>query len=344
MLIMEFKQLLSPKRVFCDKKTHTDSFGKFYAEPFESGYGHTLGNSLRRVLLSSIQGAAPISVRFEGIKHEYQTIPGVKEEISEIILNLKMMNIQLAGSVGVTTIYLDEKGPKNVTAGDFEIPESIYILNPDQHIATLMEDAHLQIEVNVALGRGYVPASEVKTEEQEEDIGLILIDAAYSPVRKVNYWVEEARVGQRTDYDRLIVEVTTNGTVKPEEALSYAGKILKDHLELFITIEDDQKQIQAFEEEKEEISPLAELQAKLDKSIEELELSVRSFNCLEAAGIKTIRDLVQKTEAEMLKYRNFGRKSLSEIKNILKEMGLSFNMKLDERGLPVSLIEDKYRT
>ncbi len=339
---MEFKPLLTPKRVFCDKKTHSDCFGRFYAEPFERGFGHTLGNSLRRVLLSSIRGAAVVSARFEGVKHEFSTIPGVKEEIPEIILNLKSMDIKLTGSSGATSIYLNEKGPKVVTAGDFEIPpDTVYILNPDQHIATLMDDGHLQMEVNIAQGRGYVPANEVKVEENE--IGLILIDALYSPIRHVNYWVEDARVGQRTDYDRLVIEITTNGTVKPEEALSYAGQIVKDHLDMFITIEDDQKQIEAFEEKKEEVSPLAEMQAKLDKSIEELELSVRSFNCLEAAGIKTIRDLVQKTEAEMLKYRNFGRKSLSEIKNILKEMSLSFNMKLDERGLPITFSDDKIK-
>lgn len=336
---MEFKRLLTPKRVFCDKKTHDEYFGRFYAEPFERGFGHTLGNSLRRILLSSIKGAAVVSARFEGVKHEFSTVPGVKEEIAEIILNLKRMDVKLLGPVGSTTIYLNEKGPKTVTAGDFEIPpDTIFILNPDQHIATLMEGAQLQMEVNIAQGRGYVPTSEMKSDD--DDIGLILIDACFSPIRHVNYWVEAARVGQHTDYDRLVIEITTNGTVKPEEALSYSGQILKDHLDMFISIENDQKQIETFEEKKEEISPLAELQAKLDKSIEELELSVRSFNCLEAAGIKTIRDLVQKTEAEMLKYRNFGRKSLSEIKNILREMGLSFNMRLDEKGLPVSFTDN----
>lgn len=339
---MDFKPLISPKRVFCDKKTHSDFFGRFYAEPFERGFGHTIGNSLRRLLLSSIRGASVISARFQDVEHEFSTIPGVKEEIPEIVLNLKGMNIKLLSAVNNTTIYIDEKGPKVVTAGDFEIPpDTVMILNPEQPIATLMEGAHLEMEVNISQGRGYIPASEMKTED--DDIGLILIDAAYSPVRHVNYWVEAARVGQRTDYDRLVIEITTNGTVKPEEALSYAGSILKQHLDMFITVEDEQRQVEEFEEKKEEVSPLAELQAKLDKSIEELELSVRSFNCLEAAGIKTIRDLVQKTEAEMLKYKNFGRKSLSEIKNILKEMSLSFNMKLDERGLPVSLTEDKFK-
>ncbi|MFH0793935.1 MAG: DNA-directed RNA polymerase subunit alpha [bacterium] len=335
---MEFKPLIMPRGLKVEKETLSDSFGRFVAEPFERGYGHTIGNSLRRILLSSIQGAAVISIRIEGIDHEFTSVHGVKEDISDIILNLKSLRVKLSGTRGNTTIYLDASGPKEVTAGDFELNQNIEILNPEQHIATLSKGAKLRMEVNIGLGRGYVSAAEHK--EPEGAIGLIPVDAVYSPVRNVRYHVSEARVGQRTDYDRVTVEITTNGTVKPEEAISYAAKILKDHLALFIRIEDERPTVAEAEEAVAEVSPKATIMEKLDKSIEELELSVRSYNCLEAAGIKTIRDLVQKTESEMLKYRNFGRKSLSEIKNILKDMGLSFNMKLDEEGMPVAMEEE----
>jgi len=337
---MDFKPLIMPRRLYCDKEGLTDCFGRFFAEPFERGFGVTIGNSLRRILLSSIQGAAPVALRIEGIKHEFSVKEGVKEDISDIMLNLKLLNIKLdAGARGATTIYLDTKGPKKVTAGHFETNSHVTILNPDQPIATLTKGGGLKMEVHISSGRGYVP-SPARGNEPEE-IGLIPMDASFSPVRNVKYFVENARVGQQTDYDRLIMEVVTNGTVRPDEAVSYAAKILRDHLALFIRAEDEVAQVQEVEEKPEEVSPLAQIEEKLDKSIEELELSVRSYNCLEAAGIKTIRDLVQKTEQEMLKYRNFGRKSLSEIKNILAEMGLSFNMKLDERGLPVPLEEQK---
>jgi DNA-directed RNA polymerase subunit alpha len=336
---MEFKPLIMPRRLYCDKETLTDTFGRFSAEPFERGFGVTIGNSLRRILLSSIQGAAPTTLRIDDVKHEFSTKDGVKEDISDIMLNLKLLNLKLdAGARGATTIYLDVSGAKKVTAADFETNSHVTILNPDQPIATLSKGASLKLEVEIRSGRGYVPATEFKIDDNE--IGLIPLDAAFSPVRNVSYVVEAARVGQRTDYDRLILSVTTNGAVRPEEAVSYSAKILRDHLTMFIRAEDEALQVQEAEEESEQVSPLALLEEKLDKSIEELELSVRSYNCLEAAGIKTIRDLVQKTEQEMLKYRNFGRKSLSEIKSILGEMGLSFNMKIDERGLPV-LMEDK---
>jgi DNA-directed RNA polymerase subunit alpha len=342
---MELKQLLMPKKLFCESSTLTDTYGKFFAEPFEQGYGTTLGNSLRRVLLSSLQGAAIVFVRFDSVKHELSTIEGVKEDVPDIILNLKSINFKMVGGVGSSTVYLDAKGPKKVTAGDFELNNHVQILNPDVHIATLSRGARLKLEAQIALGRGYVPASQMEEERQkeevEEEIGLILVDAAFSPIRNVKYHVQNARVGQRTDYDRLVMEVWTNGSVKPEEAISYGARILRDQLELFITVEEDKKAVAVAEEEGKAVSPVAEMEEKLSKSIEELELSVRSFNCLEAAGIKTIRDLVQKTEQEMLKYRNFGRKSLSEIKNILKDMGLSFSMKLDERGLPIMIPEEK---
>ena len=335
---MDFKPLIMPRRLYCENESLTDCFGRFFAEPFERGFGVTIGNSLRRIMLSSIQGAAPVSMRIEGTKHEFSAKEGIKEDVSDIALNLKAMNIKLdAGARGATTIYLDVTGPKKITAAHFDANSHVEILNPDQLIATLAKGASLKMEVNIVSGRGYVPAAE--TQNEPEEIGLINLDASFSPVRNVKYYVENARVGQQTDYDRLITEVTTNGAVRPDEAISYASKILRDHLSLFIRVEDDLAQVQEALEEAEEASPLAQIEEKLDKSIEELELSVRSYNCLEAAGIKTMRDLVQKTEQEMLKYRNFGRKSLSEIKNILGEMGLRFNMKLDERGIPI-LTED----
>jgi len=336
---MELKPLVSPRCLVCERETLTGEYGKFYAEPFERGYGRTIGNSLRRILLSSIQGAAVISYRIEGVKHEFTFVSGVKEDVTDITLNLKSLVVKLTDA-SEGTLYLDAKGPMVVRAGDFQTEPQVSVLNPDQHIATLAEGATLRMEVAVRQGRGYQPAQ--RDGSEEEPIGLIPVDANFSPVRNVRYSVENARVGQETEYDRLILEVWTNGSVTPEEAVSYAARILKDYMDLFITIEDQTRQIQELAEEEEEVSPTAALQEKLDKSIEELELSVRSYNCLEAAGIKTIRDLVQKTESDMLKYRNFGRKSLNEIKTILKDMGLSFSTKIDlTTGLPVNMPEER---
>jgi DNA-directed RNA polymerase subunit alpha len=332
---MEFKRLVVPNRLYCDQDTLTENYGKFYAEPFETGYGNTLGNSIRRVLLSSIQGAAAISLRIEGAPHAYSNIEGMKEDIQELILNLKSVQFKMMGTKGITSVFIDVKGPKEVTANDFELNENVEILNPDQYLMTLSRASSIRMEIVVCQGRGYVPAKKHHTYEEEE-IGLIPLDAVFSPIMNVKYKVENARLGERTDYDRLVIEIWTNGSIRPEEAISYAGLILRDHLSIFIRIEEEQKQVEEYMEEEEAITPIMELEEKLDKSIEELELSVRSFNCLEAAGIKTIRDLIQKSESDMLKYRNFGRKSLNEIKIILKEMGLSFNMKLDDRGLPIN--------
>jgi DNA-directed RNA polymerase subunit alpha len=334
---MELKPLVSPSTLVVDRESLTNEYGRFFAEPFERGYGRTIGNSLRRILLSSIQGAAVTSYRIEGIKHEFSYLPGVKEDITDITLNLKSLVVRLADS-SEGTLYLEAEGPMVVRAGNFQTEPQVQILNPDQHIATLAEGAALRMEVTVRQGRGYRAAQ--RDGAEEEPLGLIAVDANFSPVRNVRYAVENARVGQETEYDRLILEVWTNGSVSPEEAVSYAAKILKDYMDLFITIEEQARQVQELAEEEEEVSPTAEMQGKLDKSIEELELSVRSYNCLEAAGIKTIRDLVQKSESEMLKYRNFGRKSLNEIKSILKDMGLSFSMHIDlETGLPKEAIE-----
>lgn len=338
---LELKPLIRPSRLQPDPVTLSETFGRFSAEPFERGFGNTIGNSLRRILLSSIQGAAATSVRFEGIRHEFMGIPGAREDVNDVILNLKQVVFKMDGVHGRATIFLDKKGPGPVTAGDFEIPDHVQVLNQDQVIANLTTDGHLRMEVLVAQGRGYQPAI-YGTMEDEDDIGIIPIDAVFSPVRQVSYKVSDARVGQRTDYDRLLIEVTTNGSVRPEEAISFASKILRDHLDLFIRAEDQQASaVSGAEAEGVEGAADSDIQRLLDKSIEELELSVRSFNCLEAASIKTIRDLVQKSESEMLKYRNFGRKSLSEIKAILKEMGLGFNMELDERGLPIASRDEK---
>lgn len=334
---MDFKPLKMPRELVADRESLTPSFGRFVAEPFERGFGTTVGNSLRRILLSSIQGAAITSLRIEGKNHEFDTIEGVKEDILDIMLNLKSLNIRMSGAKGESTIFLDVHGARAVKASDFELNSSIEILNPDQHIATLSSGASLRMECVVQMGRGYVNAAQMKEAAGGDTFGTIFVDAVFSPILNVKYNVEAARVQQRTDYDRLILEVMTNGTVDPEEAVSYAAKVLRDHLNLFISREDTAAEIAASEEEQAAADATSAIEEKLDKSIEELELSVRSFNCLEAAGIKTIRDLVQKTESEMLKYRNFGRKSLTEIKNILKDMGLRFGMEIDkETGLPVT--------
>ncbi|MCX7019907.1 MAG: DNA-directed RNA polymerase subunit alpha [bacterium] len=345
---MDFKPLKMPRELVPDKETLTSSYGRFIAEPFERGFGTTIGNSLRRILLSSIQGAAITWVRIAGKTHEFDTIDGVKEDILDIILNLKSLNIKFAGMrTGETMIRLDVKAPAKeirvVTAADFETNGAMEILNPDQHIATLAAGASLQMECCAQLGRGYVSAPQLKEQcATPMPFGTIFVDAVFTPITNVIFSVEAARVQQRTDYDRLIIEAYTDGTVKPEEAISYAAKVLRDHLNIFISMKDRAAELAAQEEEQQAASATASLEEKLEKSIEELELSVRSYNCLEAAGIKTIRDLIQKTESEMLKYRNFGRKSLTEIKNILKDMGLRFGMTIDkETGLPAASNSDK---
>ncbi len=343
---MEFKPLIKGCEVKVDEESLSPTFGRFIAGPFERGFGTTIGNSLRRILLSSIPGAAIVAVNIPGKPHEFDVIEGVKEDILDILLNLKNIRLKTLRSKGEAVLRLDvsgprseSSGPKIVTAGDFEPNADVEIVNPEQPIATLSKNAQLQMECYVRVGRGYVGSQELKQEYPElAKFGTIVLDAAFSPIINVRYVVEATRYARRTDYDRLILEITTNGTVKPEDALSCAAKLLKDHMSYFISSEDEAAERAAEEEEKEIEEAIRELQEKLDKSIEELELSVRSYNCLEHAGIKTIRDLIQKTESEMLKYRNFGRKSLNEIKSILKEMGLRFNMEIDpETGLPVGI-------
>jgi DNA-directed RNA polymerase subunit alpha len=316
-----WKELIRPKRLEVEKESLTPYYGKYVAEPLERGFGITIGNSLRRILLSSLQGAAIVSVKIDGVLHEFSTVPGVKEDVTEIILNLKEVRLKLH-SEGPKTIRIKAEGPRTLKAGDLATVEGIEILNPDHHIATLSRDAKLSMELVVKTGRGYVPAE--RNKEENQPIGTIPIDAIFSPIKKVNYTVANARVGQITDYDKLTLEVWTDGSLTPEEAIGHAAKILKEQLSIFITFEEkDEGAASGFDAER------ARLNENLLRSVDELELSVRSANCLKHANIKLIGDLVQKTEAEILATKNFGRKSLNEIKEILAGMGLSLGMKLD---------------
>ncbi|HUL19805.1 MAG TPA: DNA-directed RNA polymerase subunit alpha [Thermodesulfobacteriota bacterium] len=317
-----WKDLIRPKRLEVEKETLTPTYGKFTAEPFERGFGITIGNSLRRILLSSLQGGAITSLKVDGVLHEFSTIPGTKEDITEIILNLKEVRLKLH-TEGPKTIRVKAEGPKVLKAGDILTGDAVEILNPDHYIATLSRDGKLSMEMVVKMGRGYVPAE--RNKEEGQPIGTIPMDAIFSPIKKVNYTVTNARVGQITDYDKLILEVWTDGSLNPEEAVAHSAKILKDQLSIFITFEEEEEEV-SYPEDEEEKEAFNE---NLLRSVDELELSVRSANCLKHANIKLIGDLVQKTEAEILATKNFGRKSLNEIKEILTEMGLSLGMKLD---------------
>jgi DNA-directed RNA polymerase subunit alpha len=318
---MLWKGFQRPKRLECDTETLTPTYGRFWAQPFERGFGTTVGNALRRVLLSSVEGAAITAVRIEGVLHEFSSIPGVVEDTIDLILNLKQIPIKLNVD-HPETIYLRGSGASELKAGHIETNPNVEILDPEVHVATLMDEAQLSIEMRVKPGRGYVSAD--RNFDHDLTIGYIPIDSVHSPVRKVNYTVEDARLGQTTDYDKLTLEVWTNGAVSPQNAIGLASKLLKDHLSIFVNFE-----------ERTEVTPsetgsdLDKLRENLQRSIDELELSVRSYNCLKNADIKSIGDLVQKTESEMLKTKNFGRKSLNEIKELLAEMGLSLGMKID---------------
>jgi DNA-directed RNA polymerase subunit alpha len=318
-----WKDLIRPKRLEVEKETLTPFYGKFTAEPFERGFGITIGNSLRRILLSSLQGAAITSVKIDGVLHEFSTIPGAKEDITEIVLNLKEVRLKLH-TEGPKTIRVKAEGPKVLKAGDILTGDAVEILNPDHYLATLSRDGKLSMEMVVKVGRGYVSAE--RNKEETQPIGTIPMDAIFSPIKKVNYTVTNARVGQITDYDKLTLEVWTDGSLNPEEAVAHAAKILKDQLFIFITFEEEEEAEMSYPEDEEEKETFNE---NLLRSVDELELSVRSANCLKHANIKLIGDLVQKTEAEILATKNFGRKSLNEIKEILAEMGLSLGMKLD---------------
>jgi len=331
MVQKSWKDLIRPKRLEAEKETLTPFYGKFTAEPLERGFGITVGNSLRRILLSSLQGAAITSVKIDGVLHEFSTIPGVKEDATEILLNLKEVRLKLH-TEGAKTIRIKADGPKEVKAGDIITGEAVEILNPDHHIATLSRDAKLSVEMVIKTGRGYVPAE--RNKEENQAIGAMAIDSIFSPIKKVNYTVTNARVGQITDYDKLTLEVWTDGSIAPEEAVAHAAKILKEQLAIFITFEEEEEAEGTKEPEDNQV-----LNENLFRSVDELELSVRSANCLKHANIKYIGDLVQKTEAEILATKNFGRKSLNEIKEILTDMGLSLGMKID--NWPPRRLEDE---
>jgi DNA-directed RNA polymerase subunit alpha len=313
-------ELIRPKQLEVDEKSLTPTYGKFYAEPFERGFGQTIGNSLRRILLSSLMGASIVAVRIKGILHEFSTVPGVTEDVADIILNLKEIRLRLSDGEA-QTLRVEAKGPATIYGRDIVAPPTVEILNPEHKIATLSRDAKLELEMLAKLGRGYVPAE--RNKEEGAPVDTIFIDAVFSPVQKVNFTVTNARVGQRTDYDRLVCEVYTDGSVKPDDAMAYAAKILQDQLGIFVNFQDEPRV------EKKDDGPPVPLNENLFRSVDELEFSVRSQNCLQNADIKYIGELVQKSEQEMLRTKNFGHKSLNEIKEILKEMGLELGMKVD---------------
>ncbi|HSL24511.1 MAG TPA: DNA-directed RNA polymerase subunit alpha [Vicinamibacterales bacterium] len=320
---MLWKGFQRPKRLEVERETLTDRFGRFYAQPFERGFGTTIGNGLRRVLLSSIEGAAVTAVKIEGVLHEFSPIPGVVEDATDIILNLKQVPLKMHVD-HTKTLHVRVEKAGEVRARDIQADADVEILEPDAHIATVSEGGRLIMELRVKRGRGYVAAD--KNFDEDLGIGWIPIDSVHSPLKKVNYLVEAARLGQTTDYDKLTLDVWTNGAITPRDAVSQAARLVRDHLSIFINVEEaDETTGEAAAEQ-----PRTVLNENLDKSVEELELSVRSYNCLKNANIRTIRELVQKTEGEMLKTKNFGRKSLNEIKEILTSMGLSLGMKLDQ--------------
>jgi len=319
-----WRELQKPEPIEVEKDSHTESYGKFVCQPLEKGFGTTIGNSFRRILLSSIQGAAITSVRIEGALHEFTAIPGVLEDVTEIILNLKEVRLKL-NTAEEQTVRINNKDKGPVTAADIISDGSVEVMNPEQHICTITGKGKFEVELEVKWGKGYRPAEMNKTDDQP--IGVIPIDSIFTPVRKVKYIVTQARVGQQTDYDKLTLEIYTDGSVKPENALAYAAKILKEQTEYFINFDEKSAEPEIEEIEESEEPPQNE---NLYRTVEDLELSVRSANCLKNANITYIGELVQRTEAEMLKTKNFGRKSLNEIKQLLEEMELSLGMKIDD--------------
>ncbi len=320
MLYKNWHDLIKPKRLEVDREKLTDRYGKFSCEPLMRGYGTTIGNSLRRILLSSLRGAAVTAVRFDDVLHEFATIPEVAEDVTKIILNLKQVELKMHDTEKVE-VRIEKKGPCEITAGDIA-HNMVTVINPDHHIATVGENGEFAMELTIEMGRGYVQAGSIA--EQELPINTIPIDANYSPVLDVNYYINQSRVGQRIDFDKLTMEITTDGSVRPDDALGLAAKILKEQLSIFINFDET---VDAEIEEADR--PEEEFNKNLLRSVDELELSVRSANCLQNANIKYIYELVTRTESEMLKTKNFGRKSLNEIKEILAEMGLSLGMKLE---------------
>src|ERR1700752_3008861 len=325
---MTFKSFQKLKRLVANTETLTERFGQFTAQPFQRGFGTTIGNSLRRVLLSSIEGAAITAIRIEGVDHEFSPIPGVVEDATDIILNLKQVPFKVMGE-GIKTVRLVADKAGEVFSGAIQTDADVEVLDRNLHIATVSEGGKLDIEMRLKMGRGHVSAD--KNNDEDPPVGYIPIDSVHSPVRKVNFSVEAARLGQMTDYDKLTIEVWTNGAISPADAIGQAAKLLKDHMAIFINFEE----LPESAEEPAERA-LSQMNEVLNRSVEELELSVRSYNCLKNANIQTIGDLVQKTEAEMLRTKNFGRKSLNEIKEILSGLGLTFGMKFDAQGRLVS--------
>ena len=321
---MLWKGFQRPKRLELERDTLTDRFGRFYAQPFERGFGTTIGNSLRRVLLSSIEGAAITAVKIDGVLHEFSPIPGVVEDATDIILNLKQVPLKMHTDT-TKTLYLRVEKAGEVKARDIQTDGDVEILEPDAKIATVSEGGKLNMEMRLKRGRGYISAD--KNFDEDLGIGWIPIDSVHSPVKKVNYLVEAARLGQTTDYDKLTVDIWTNGSVTPRDAISLSAKLVRDHLNIFINLDEATDEQTDAQVEQQQAGSLNE---NLDKSVEELELSVRSYNCLKNANIRTIRELVLKTEGEMLKTKNFGRKSLHEIKEILHSMGVSLGMRIDQ--------------
>ncbi len=333
-----WRDLIKPKRVETDDKNLTNIYGKFEVRPLERGYGLTIGNSLRRILLSSLSGAAITSIRLEGVLHEFSTIPDVTEDVTDIVLNLKEVRFRM-NSGEIKTVRIEKEGPGEVTAKDILTDGTVDILTPDQHIATLGKGAKFNVMLTIKRGRGYVPAEQNKS--SEDPIGSIALDSFFSPVRKVNYNVTNARVGQVTDYDALTLEVWTDGSISPRDAVGVGSKILKDQLQVFINFDETAEEPVVQEQATEKI-----VNENLYKSVDELELSVRSANCLKNADIHLIGELVQRTEPEMLKTKNFGRKSLNEIKEILSQMGLHLGMKVENFPDPevVARLKEKKET
>jgi DNA-directed RNA polymerase subunit alpha len=327
---MQWKGFQRPRRLEYESESLTPTFGRFFASPYERGFGTTIGNALRRILLSSISGSGLTGVKIEGVLHEFSSIPGVVEDVTDIILNLKQVPLKLHVQ-GPRVLKLEAQGPGTVTAGDIQETSDVEVLDPDRPIATLNEEGRLSMEIRLQRGRGYAPAD--RNYDEEWGVGWIPVDSLYSPVLRANFRVEQARVGQDTDYDRLILEVETDGSITPQDAVAEAARLLKEHLAIFVNFEEEPQ-----EETEEVAEDVKELGKKLARSVDELELSVRSYNCLKKTSIETIGELVQKTEAEMLKTKNFGRKSLNEIKEILKTMGLSLGMDLS--GVPVASTGD----
>ncbi len=318
-----------PSRLNVDSDTLTERYGMFYAQPFERGFGTTIGNSIRRALLSSIEGAAITAVKIDGVEHEFSSIKGVVEDATDVILNLKQVPFKLHGGGGPKTLTISKKGPGNITSADIDHDGDVDVLETDVHIATISGSGTVNIEMRLKRGRGYVSAE--FNNDDDLSVGYIPIDSVHTPIKKVNYSVDKTRQGSNTEFDKLIIEVWTDGSVKPEDSIGLAAKLVKDHMSIFINFEEEEEEYKY-----EDIArPPLMRNDLLDKPVDELELSVRSYNCLKNADIRSIRDLIKRSERDMLHTKNFGKKSLNEIKDLLHGMGLDFGMDFDEQGNPI---------